>query len=300
MHKEQLSFVTMTPYTDFLITSSMDGIVKFWKKMAVGVEFVKEFRAHPAEIKSVSVSADGRSFATAGADKTIKIFDVITFDLLAMLSLDFTPRCVCWVHPRGASLPLLAVTDENSPMIQVFDGRGENTTPLNTVKSIHRSPVAAIAFNNAYDCVISADQSGMIEYWRASDGSYEKPDNVFELKSSTNLFDFKKSKSAPASITISPSGEQFATVSFPDRQVRVFDFATGKLYRKYDESLTPSPNPKSTSSSTNQATLCSTAPSTAPSASTPTPTASSASTQRTNPSDPSTSPCTRANHKRKA
>lgn len=130
MHKEQLSFVTMTPYTDFLITSSMDGIVKFWKKMAVGVEFVKEFRAHPADIKSVSVSADGRSFATAGADKTIKIFDVITFgrlgpllliwlcqligcpDLLAMLSLDFTPRCVCWVHPRGASLPLLAVTDE--------------------------------------------------------------------------------------------------------------------------------------------------------------------------------------------
>jgi peptidylprolyl isomerase domain and WD repeat-containing protein 1 len=123
-------------------------------------------------------------------------------------------------------------------MIQVFDGRGENTTPLNTVKSIHRSPVAAIAFNNAYDCVISADQSGMVEYWRASDGSYEKPDNVFELKSSTDLFDFKKSKSAPASITISPSGEQFATVSFPDRQVRVFDFATGKLYRKYDESLT--------------------------------------------------------------
>jgi peptidylprolyl isomerase domain and WD repeat-containing protein 1 len=82
MHKEQLSFVTMTPYTDFLITSSMDGIVKFWKKMAVGVEFVKEFRAHPAEIKSVSVSADGRSFATAGADKTIKIFDVITFGRL--------------------------------------------------------------------------------------------------------------------------------------------------------------------------------------------------------------------------
>jgi peptidylprolyl isomerase domain and WD repeat-containing protein 1 len=133
---------------------------------------------------------------------------------------------------------LLAVTDENSQMIHVFDGRGENSTPLNTVKSIHRSPVAAIAFNNAYDCVISADQSGMVEYWRASDGSYEKPDNVFELKSSTNLFEFKKSKSAPASITISPSGEQFATISFPDRQVRVFDFATGKLYRKYDESLT--------------------------------------------------------------
>ncbi|RAH48950.1 WD40 repeat domain-containing peptidylprolyl isomerase [Aspergillus brunneoviolaceus CBS 621.78] len=238
MHKDQLSFLTVTPHTDFLITSSIDGVVKFWKKMAVGVEFVKEFKAHSTEIKHVSVSADGRSFATTGADKTVKIFDVITFDLLAMLTLDFNPRCVCWVHRRGASLPLLAVTDEGSSMIQVFDGRGENPTPLHTVKSIHRNPVVAMAFNDAYDCVISADESGMIEYWRAGDGSFEKPDNVFELKSSTNLFEFKKSKSTPASLSISPSGEQFATISFPDRQIRVFDFASGKLYRKYDESLT--------------------------------------------------------------
>ena len=79
MHKDQLSFVTVTPFTDFVITSSVDGFVKFWKKIAEGIEFVKEFRAHSGEIKSVSVSADGRSFATAGADKTIKIFDVVTF-----------------------------------------------------------------------------------------------------------------------------------------------------------------------------------------------------------------------------
>lgn len=79
MHKEQVSFVTMTPFTDFLITSSVDGVVKFWKKVMDGIEFVKEFRAHVGEIKSVSVSTDGRSFATAGQDKTVKLFDVITF-----------------------------------------------------------------------------------------------------------------------------------------------------------------------------------------------------------------------------
>ena len=79
MHKDQLSFVSITPLTDFLITSSVDGVVKFWKKVAVGIESVKEFRAHNGEIKAVSVSQDGRSFATAGADRTIKIFDVITF-----------------------------------------------------------------------------------------------------------------------------------------------------------------------------------------------------------------------------
>lgn len=84
MHKDQLSLVTVTPHTEFLITSSIDGVVKFWKKIAVGVEFVKEFRAHAGTITGTSISADGRSFATAGDDKTVKIFDVITFGMCSV------------------------------------------------------------------------------------------------------------------------------------------------------------------------------------------------------------------------
>ncbi|KAL2351747.1 cyclophilin-type peptidyl-prolyl cis-trans isomerase [Cryomyces antarcticus] len=236
MHKEQLCFTTFTPTTDFLITSSADGVVKFWKKVSGDVEFVKEFRAHNGEIKSVSVSADGRSFATAGADRSVKIFDVVTFDLLAVLTLEVTPKCICWVHSRGASFPLLTLSTEVDSHIRIYDGRGEDQRPLHTITNLHRSPVSIMAYNNTYDCVISADEGGMIEYWRPG-GTYEKPDSVFKMKSSTNLFDFKKSKSIPSSITISPSGSQFATFSFPDRRVRVFDFPTGKLYRTYDESL---------------------------------------------------------------
>ena len=133
-------------------------------------------------------------------------------------------------------MPLLAVTDGSSNAIFIYDGRGDNLQPIHTLKSIHRTPVVTIAFNTAYDCAISADESGMIEYWSPSE-NFEKPETVFDIKSTTNLFDFKKSKSVPSSITISPSGHQFATFSFPDRQVRIFDFCTGRLYRKYDESL---------------------------------------------------------------
>ena len=236
MHKDQLSFVNFTPFTEFLITSSIDGTVKFWKKLSAGIDFVKEFKAHNGEIKSVSVSTDGRSFATAGVDGTVKIFDVVTFDLLAMLQLDGVPNCVCWIHKRGASLPLLAVGMVEKPEIIVFDGRGENQTPLRVLKGLHRSPVSVMGFNNEYDCVVSADEGGMLEYWSPSN-NYEKPANVWNMKSSTDLFDFKKSKSVPVSITMSPTGSQFATFSFPDRKVRVFEFSTGKLYRTYDESI---------------------------------------------------------------
>ncbi|KAL8870845.1 MAG: hypothetical protein Q9174_003201 [Haloplaca sp. 1 TL-2023] len=215
MHKDQLSFVTMTPYTDFLVTSSIDGVVKFWKKVTGSIEAVKEFRAHHGEIRSVSVSQDGRNYASAGADKSIKIFDVITF---------------------GASIPLLAVSEENSNAIYIYDGKGESEKPIHALSTTHRSPVTIMAYNNVFDCVISADEGGMVEYWSPGN-NYEKPESVWEYKSSTDLFTFKKSKSSPSSITISPSGTQFATFSFPDRKIRVFDFASGKLYRSYDESI---------------------------------------------------------------
>lgn len=253
MHKDQLSFVNFTPSTDFLITSSVDGIVKFWKKAVVGIESVKEFKAHAGEITSVSVSLDGRSFATAGLDKTVKIFDVVTFgtvntemgcsyvlmwlsDLLSIIQLGFTPRALSWIHRRGASLPLLAVALEARSDIRIYDGRGDAQMPLHTITSLHRSPVIQIAFNGEYDCAVSVDESGMIEYWRPS-GAYEKPDNVFRYKSSTDLFEFKKVKSLPTSLNMSPTGSYFAAYSFPDRKIRVFDFVSGKLYRTYDESI---------------------------------------------------------------
>ncbi|KAM0244639.1 hypothetical protein ACHAP5_006103 [Fusarium lateritium] len=236
MHKEQILFATWTPLTEFLITSSIDGVVKFWKKIAQGIEFVKEFKAHDGEIKSVSVSKDGRSFATAGVDETVKIFDVITFDLLSMISLNYAPSCLCWVHTKGASLPLLAVSEETKPLIHIYDGRGEKEEAIHTIKGLHRKPVHLMAFNEAYDCVVSADEGGMLEYWRPS-GNYDKPEGVFEYKSSTNLFDFKKAKSVPSCISISPNGKSFVAFSLPDRKIRIFDFATAKLHREYDESL---------------------------------------------------------------
>lgn len=237
MHKDQVASVAVAPSpADFIITTSIDGVVKFWKKTATGIEFAKEYRAHNGRVQSSSVSADGASFASAGDedDKTIKLFDVVTFDLLSMLNLEVPATCICWVHRRG-SAPVLAVAIGS--VINIYDGRGERQSPLHKLNSLHRSAIVAMAYNPAFDCVLSADESGMVEYWTPRD-NFDKPETVFKMKSSTSLFDFKKAKSAPTCICISPSGHQFATFSFPDRRVRVFDFATGKLYRSYDESLT--------------------------------------------------------------
>lgn len=152
-----------------------------------------------------------------------------------MLTLPYNPSAICWVHKRGASLPLLAVADDLN-QIFIYDGRGEDATPIKMLEGLHKKPVSILSFNNQFDCAVSVDTGGMIEYW-APHSNYEKPSDVFEYKSSTNLFDFKKSKSVPTTLTMSPTGTQFATFSLPDRQIRVFDFASGKLLRSYDESL---------------------------------------------------------------
>lgn len=59
---------------------------------------------------------------------------------------------------------------------------------------------------------------------------------AFELKSDTDLYEFAKAKTYPTSICISPDGSLFVTMSM-DRQVRVFKLSSGKLHRKYDESI---------------------------------------------------------------
>lgn len=237
MHRAPVNFVSVTPYTQFIITTSVDGHVKFWKKQEVGIEFVKHYRAHLGVVTTCSTSADGAMFATAGTDRAIKIFDVHNFDLINMIKLDYVPRTLSWIHRKGRAETLLAVAPEDSNLIHLYEGRGDGT-PIDSISTIHRKPVHLLAFNDAANCVVSADESGMVEYWKPEE-PWEKPSlpGLWEYKTSTDLFDFKKSKSVPTSISFSPKYDQFVVHSLPDRAIRVFDFQSGKILHKIDESL---------------------------------------------------------------
>ena len=59
MHRETLTHVLMAS-KDFVITISVEGIVKFWKKNNIGtLEFIKSFRAHSGPITAAALSPDG-------------------------------------------------------------------------------------------------------------------------------------------------------------------------------------------------------------------------------------------------
>lgn len=45
MHRDVITHCLVTN-SDFIITASCDGHIKFWKKVDNGIEFVKHFRSH--------------------------------------------------------------------------------------------------------------------------------------------------------------------------------------------------------------------------------------------------------------
>ena len=58
MHRDVVTHLVVAA-TDFIVTASRDGQLKFWKKQQTGIDFVKHFRAHLAPIAGLSVSFDG-------------------------------------------------------------------------------------------------------------------------------------------------------------------------------------------------------------------------------------------------
>lgn len=246
MHRDNLNFIVCT-VTNFIITASNDGHVKFWKKIEEGIEFVKHFRAHLESITSLSTNIMGNLCCTSSTDKFIKIFDVLNFDMINMIHLDFTPSKTAFIHKPDDTLTCLAVTDANSPKIYVFDSQGTNSA-LQVIEK-HQSPITAISFNPTYDTIISVDKAGFLEYWQSFKHNFKFPEKVvrFESKMDTSLYEFAKNKLQVLCIAVSSDGKRFATIS-NDRKIRIFTFLTGKLTRVYDECLSKFSQAQQTSS----------------------------------------------------
>jgi len=234
MHRDVVTHVAVTP-TDFVITASQDGHIKFWKKQEVSVEFVKHFRAHLGTINDIAVNATGSLLATVASDKAVKVFDIVNFDMINMLKLDYIPTCAAWIHKPGDAINEIAVAEDDSTSIHVYDGKG-SADHLKTLK-LHMKPVVVICYCHQADIVISGDKGGMVEYWSGSGQDHAFPRRAqFESKVDTDLYEFAKNKTFPLNMTISPTG-QMVVMMGEDRKIRMFRLLTGKLVFVIDESL---------------------------------------------------------------
>ncbi|XP_031622174.1 peptidylprolyl isomerase domain and WD repeat-containing protein 1 [Contarinia nasturtii] len=236
MHRDVITHVVVTK-TDFIVTASIDGHLKFWKKMEDGIEFVKHFRSHLSPINALAVNVNGTYLCTASSDKSVKIFDVVNFDMINMIKLDFEPKCAEWIHSPNDAISALAVSDADSPKIAIYHAQGSNE-PLHVLERLHTKPVTTMKYNASFEVVVSVDQAGILELWTGAKTDYIFPAKIvsFESKLDTDLYEFAKNKTIVTGLAFSPDGKRFATLS-TDRKVRVFTFLTGKLIRVFDETL---------------------------------------------------------------
>ncbi|MBN3308122.1 PPWD1 protein, partial [Amia calva] len=236
MHRDVITHIVCSK-TDFIITASQDGHVKFWKKKEdQGIEFVKHFRSHLGVIECTAVSAEGALLCTVGEDRAMKVFDVVNFDMINMLKLGFHPGQCEWIYNPGDAISTVACSEKATGKIFVYDGRGDHE-PLHSFK-LHSSPLSQIRLNVRFRVIVSADKAGMLEYWTGLPSEFRFPKNVdWEYKTDTDLYEFAKCKTYPTSLAFSSDGTRMATVA-SDRKVRIFRFLTGKLMRVFDESLT--------------------------------------------------------------
>ncbi|VDN95041.1 unnamed protein product [Brugia pahangi] len=237
MHRDTITHVIATA-TDFIITASTDGHLKFWKKKhGEGIEFVKHFRCHLHAFSHLTVNHNGTLMATVCMqDKSVKIFDISNFDMINMLSTEFAPRTAAWIHQGNDVIQALAISDSDSGKIYIYDGKGDDR-PIHVLDKIHSNSVKFIEYNLHFDCAISVDTKGMLEYWSGPKREYQFPDNVkWTYKTDTDLYEFVKVKAPPRCLLISPNGKLFAAVG-ADRRIRIFGFASGKLIKVIDETM---------------------------------------------------------------
>eukprot|EP00441_Pelagodinium_beii_P024239 CAMPEP_0197653666 /NCGR_PEP_ID=MMETSP1338-20131121/36622_1 /TAXON_ID=43686 ORGANISM="Pelagodinium beii, Strain RCC1491" /NCGR_SAMPLE_ID=MMETSP1338 /ASSEMBLY_ACC=CAM_ASM_000754 /LENGTH=628 /DNA_ID=CAMNT_0043228867 /DNA_START=41 /DNA_END=1927 /DNA_ORIENTATION=- len=240
MHRDAVSHVVCSFATGFVVTGSVDGHVKFWKKQYEGIEFVKHYRAHLGALVAMVLSQDGRLLATVGDDSALKLFEVSNFDMTCMIKLKFKPLAVEFVHKKNAPTSLLAVSDADCGKVQIVRPESGSADPVRTLE-VHAEPAHAIRYNPAIHACISADKSGALELWDPD--TLQMPTREtrprqlkFDIKSETHLYELLKNQTWAVSLSISLDGNM-VVATCEDGRLRVFRFTTMKMIRAYDESL---------------------------------------------------------------
>ena len=236
MHRDVVTRVAVSQQCDFIITGSVDGQVKFWRKTSSGIEFVKHFQAHLGPLHSLVVSPDGMRLVTTSADRNIKFFDVRTFDMTSMIAVDFIPGVCVWTLGGGGVFNRIALSDKESGVIRFFSV--ESCLQIGDSKT-NEDVVTCMVYVNKLNLIISGDKRGLIEYVdcdsiNSGEGYAGKAKTSFRFKSETDLFELAKNRTWPVALTLSPSGSVFACLT-PGRCVLLFDVVSGKVLKKYQD-----------------------------------------------------------------
>lgn len=167
MHKDQLDKVIYINKIDTLITISIEGMIKFWKKTSVGLEFIKEIRTFTTRIKSFSYT-NSCQFALASSEfeENLCVFDLICIDLIQKMRINLKPNYSVIISNDKNDVFALVSDKVSSNMYLYMILSDFSLKSLVLILDFHVSPVRNIDYCQYRRDFFSVCEKGYVEFWK--------------------------------------------------------------------------------------------------------------------------------------
>ncbi len=185
--------LAFSPNGKYLAASCYDHDVSVWSLPASSVATKKTnlrtFRDHTDAVNAVSFSGDSTLLASAGSDRTVKIWDVASGKRLYTL------------NESTAELNSVAFRQDNQQVVAGGVDKTLRTWRINKVSGVlsraalaHSGPILRVAYANGGASILTTSEDGTIKQWSSADLAEEHA--------------YPKMKQWPTTISVDGRGKQ--------------------------------------------------------------------------------------------
>ncbi|MEH2238812.1 serine/threonine-protein kinase [Nostoc sp.] len=221
-------------------------------KITLGeVSLANTLQAHENSVLSVAISPDGKTIASSGGDRQIKLWNLATGKQISSLNGHFQQVNVVVISPDGKIL--VSASDDNTIKIWNLATRRQ----IRTLEG-HSDSVHALAISADSETLVTGSDDNTIKIWDLAtgeqirtltghtfwvrsvaispdgvilvSGSFDKTIKIWNLTKGYSIRTLEGNSQTVTAVAISPDGKTLASAS-RDRTIKLWNLATGREIR---------------------------------------------------------------------